>query len=96
MTLVSSLRILLLLGSCVHLGCFIVFYFVMFDCHLLEACSCLMSNRKEVDLRNRGRGGEEELGEIETGETITWIYYMRKKTLFSTKGKHEQISLSFV
>ena len=96
MTLVPSLGALLLLGCCVQLGCFIVFYLVMFVCHLVEACSSLMRDRKEEGLRDRGRGGGEELGEVETGEITTRICYMRKKTLFSTKQKHEKISVSFV
>jgi hypothetical protein len=38
----------------------------MFSCYLLQACSFLMRDRKEVDLEGRRRG--EELGEVEGGE----------------------------
>lgn len=91
MTLVPSLGTLLLLGCCVQLECFIVFYFVMFDCHLVEACSSLMRDRKEVDLRDRGRGGGEEVGEVEIGETITRIYYKIKRLYFQQKKNMKKI-----
>lgn len=56
--------------------CFILFYFVMFGCHLLEACYSLMRDRKEVDLHRR-EGGEELEG-TEVQETIIMIYGMGK------------------
>jgi hypothetical protein len=49
----------------------IIFYFDMFGCCLLEACSFLMRGRKGVD---GGRLGGEELRE-EGGETIQDISY---------------------
>lgn len=54
----------LLLGYFVQLQydgfCFVICYFVMFCYFLLEACSFLKRNRKQVDLD--GRGGGEEIG----------------------------------
>ena len=54
----------------------LIFYFVMFGCYLLGACSFLMRDRKGVDLE--GKGGGEELGGINGGKTVIRIYYMRK------------------
>lgn len=34
-----------------------------------------------------GRGGGDELGRIERGETLTKIYYVRKKTIFNKSTK---------
>jgi hypothetical protein len=48
-----------------------------------------MRDSKAVDLdRRRGR---EELEGVEGGETIIWIYYMRKK-IFSIKDKNKNSS----
>lgn len=45
-----------------------------------------MRDRRGVD--PEGRGGEEELGPVEEGETVIWIYCMeKKKNRFLTKGK---------
>jgi hypothetical protein len=44
--------------------------------YLLEDCSFLMRNRKEVD--PKGRGSREDLG----GETVIRIYCMRKESVF--------------
>lgn len=55
-----------------------------------------MRDRKEVDLRDRGRGGGEELGEVETGEIITRICYMRKRLYFQQKKNMKKKSVSFV
>lgn len=59
----------------------IIFYFVMFGCFLLEACYFLMRNKKGVDLERRGGG--EELGGVETVETILRIYCVRKESIFN-------------
>lgn len=40
-----------------------------------------------------GRGQREELGGVEGGETLIRIYYVRKKSLLSTKGKQENYVL---
>jgi len=53
------------------------FYFVIFGYYVLEACSFLMRDRKEVDLKEREYG--KELGGVERGDTVTKIYCMRKE-----------------
>ena len=53
-----------------------------------------MRDRKGVDLDAREVGGKEP-GGVEGGETVIRIYYVRKKNLFSIKGKKETFSLSF-
>ena len=53
-----------------------MFYFFLFGCYLLEACSFLMRDRKGVDLD--GRDGGEELGGVEGEETVICVYCMRK------------------
>lgn len=51
-----------------------------------------MSDRKEVEPHERQ--GREELGGIERGETITRIYYVRrKKSIFKKKGGDEERQL---
>jgi hypothetical protein len=40
-----------------------------------------MRDRKGVD--PEGRGGGEELGGVEGGKTIIWIYCMRKNLFFN-------------
>lgn len=65
-----------------RLNCFcflIIFYFVLFDSHLLEACSYLMRNRKEINLERKG--GREGLGGAEGGENKQAISY--EKNWFS-------------
>jgi hypothetical protein len=52
----------------------------MIDCYLLEACFFLVRDRKGAD--PEGRGGREELYEVEGGSTVIRIYCM-KKNLFS-------------
>lgn len=51
----------------------IMFCFVRFGCYLLETGSFLKKDRKGVVLE--WRGGREELGGVEGGETIIMIYY---------------------
>jgi hypothetical protein len=34
-----------------------------------------------------GRGGREEMGGTERGETIIWIYYMQKKSIINERTK---------
>ena len=77
LTLVSGRGTLFLLGCYVQLSILklllhLIFYFVIFGCYLLEACSFLMRHKKEMDLD--GRGGGEEIGKVEGGETIIRIY----------------------
>ena len=40
-----------------------------------------------------GRGGGEELGRTEGGETIIKIYYVKKKNLFAIKEKRKKVRL---
>ena len=47
-----------------------------------------MRDRKKVDPDDRGSG--EKLREVEGGETISSMYYVRKK-IFSMKGKKKVI-----
>lgn len=54
----------------------IIYYFVIFDCYALEACSFQMRDRKGEDPDERG--GEKEPGGIEGGETIIMVHCMRK------------------
>lgn len=61
----------------------IVFYYIMFGCYLIEACSFTMRDRKEADLGRRGSG--EELGRVGGGETIIKIYCNRKEPIFNGK-----------
>lgn len=58
-------------------------YFVMFVCYLLEVCSFLMRDIKEVDLD----GSRVELGELEGEEIAIRIYCMIKK-YFQQKGNY--------
>lgn len=44
------------------------YYFIIFGCHLLEACSFVRRDTKVVN--QNGRGSEEELGGVEGAETI--------------------------
>ena len=88
LTLVSGLGTLFLLGCYVQLSILkfllhLIFYFVIFGCYLLEACSFLMRDRKGVDLE--GRRGGEDLGRVEGEETIIRIYYMRKESIFNKR-----------
>lgn len=55
----------------------------MFCCYLSEARSFLMRDRKEVDLD--GRGGGEEPGGTERGDTSQGLL-CEKKNLFLIKG----------
>lgn len=52
---------------------FASFYYILF-CHLLEAFSLLVRDRKKVD--PEGSEGREGLGGVEGGETVTRIYCM--------------------
>lgn len=60
---------------------FVLFYFIYF---LLEAC--LFSNEGQEECGSRREGIEEELLEVEEGETRIRIYCVRKG-LFSIQGK---------
>lgn len=57
----------------------LVFYFVVFGCHPLEACSFPTRDGKGVDLEGRGWGG------VEGRETVIRIYYIRKESILSKK-----------
>ena len=59
---------------------YLVFYTARFCCYLLDACSFLMRDRKEV--YTEGRGGSKELRGVEGGETAIEIYCMRKESIF--------------
>ena len=60
-------------------SCLTVFPFIM-PCHYLsEVCSFKMRDRKRVGLN--GRGGGEELGGVEGGETVIMIYQVRKESI---------------
>lgn len=69
--------LVLLLGFLVQLQrdgfyfIFTIFYFVMFGCYLLYACSFLMRDRKEVGLDRREDG--EKLGGTEGGKIVIRI-----------------------
>ena len=58
-----------------------MFYFDMFGCYLLEACSFLMIDRKGVDPEKR-RGGE-ELGGVQGRESIIRVYCIKKDSIFN-------------
>lgn len=49
----------------------ILFYVVMFGCHLIDTCSFLMRDRQGMD--PEGWRGGEDLGGKEGGEAITRI-----------------------
>ena len=51
---------------------FIVSYFVIFDCYLLEAWFFLVRDRKEMD--SRWKGGGEKLKGVDGVETIQDIF----------------------
>lgn len=59
----------------------IVFYFIISPS---KPVYFPMRDRKGMDAD--GRGGGEELGRVEGGETIKNIYYMRKESIFN-KGE---------
>ena len=50
----------------------------MFDCFLLEACSFLMRDRKDLN----GTGGGKELGGVEGREAVFRLYCRRKESMF--------------
>jgi hypothetical protein len=50
---------------------YLIFYFVMFICYLPAACYFPVRDKN-------GRGGRDELGGVEGGETIFRYYCMRK------------------
>lgn len=63
-----------------------MFYFVMFGFYLLEACSFLKRDRK--GLGPEGKGGREDLGREEGGETNQDILYEKKNPVsINTKKK---------
>jgi hypothetical protein len=49
---------------------YFIFYFVMFGCHLLEACSFLRRDRKEVDLEGKGGGEEHRERKLQLGYNV--------------------------
>jgi hypothetical protein len=54
--------------------------------YVLEACSFLRRDRKEVDLN--GRGGRRELRDVEGRETlINQDTYMKKEPICNKRGK---------
>lgn len=60
----------------------IVFYLsIMFYYYLLEACSLLIIDRKEVNLD--GKGGMNDLGRVNLGKTIIRMYYVPKESIFN-------------
>lgn len=52
-----------------------IFHFVMFGCHILDACSFLIRNRKGINMHGRKRG---YLGGGEGGEIVLILYWIRK------------------
>lgn len=84
LTLVPVLDVLsLLLGCHVQLQydsfCFILLYFVL----LLSLKSLVFTNERQKG--SGSRGGWEELGGIERGETIIRIYYVVKESIFNKR-----------
>lgn len=63
---------------------FLFSWFILFGCHLLEACPFLMRDRNVVHLD--GRGGGEVLGGVEGGKMLFTLYYTRKETMFNKRG----------
>lgn len=63
-----------------------IFYFVMFGGYLLEACPFLARDRKGVDVDRKGGG--EELGGGERGESVFRLYCLRKESMFNRRGKN--------
>lgn len=61
------------------------FYFVMFCCCLLETCSFLLRDRK--DMVPNERWSEVKLAGVEGGKVVIRIYFMGKYNLFSIKRK---------
>lgn len=57
----------------------------MFYYYPLEACSFLMWDRKGVD--PDGKGGGEELGEVEGGETVIRTDFVRKESIFNIRNE---------
>lgn len=57
--------------------------FVVFSCCLLEACSFLGGNRRDVDLEESGEVGE--LGRLGGVETVLRLYSMREEFIFNLK-----------
>lgn len=62
---------------------FFLLHYILFCYCLLETCSFLKKDRKEVDL-NLKRGGE-AMGGVQEGKTNFDIEY--EKNLFSIRGK---------
>lgn len=57
----------------------------MLGSYLLEACSFPMKGRKGVDPEEMW--GRMELEEIEGGQPVIILYYMRKETIFNIRKK---------
>lgn len=72
---------------------FVLSYFVMFCCYLLDLCSFLTRDRKIMD--PHGRGDREELGEKERGKTVFRLCSVGKESLL-TKDKKLSFSILFL
>lgn len=68
--------------------CFYLFTDCILFCYILFSSlqSLFFSNERHKGLDIDGKGGREELGEVDRGRIIIWIYY-RRIYLLSTKGK---------
>jgi hypothetical protein len=64
----------------------IIKYYVILYYYVIEACLFLDGNQKRAD--QDMSGGGEELGEIECGKIIIWIYNVRKKFYFQRNKQY--------
>jgi hypothetical protein len=63
----------LLILSNLNVSVFVWFYYILFYYYPLEACE------RQKGSGSDGRRKGEELGGVEGGKTVSWIYYCRKE-----------------